>query len=264
MEIAQRVDRAIHAALLAGEKIMEVYASDDFGVVKKDDFSPLTKADREAHLQISNILESTQIPVLSEEGIHLAYAERVLWKTFWLVDPLDGTKEFINRNDEFTVNIALIHESHPIAGVIYIPVSKELYVGIVGSGAWKIVNPEPDCTVDQISQHGIKLPKGNKNTEYTVIASRSHLNAETDAFVENLKKNHQEIKIIRKGSSIKFCMIAEGTADIFPRFGPTMEWDSAAGHAIVKAAGKNVFHTDQQTEIRYNKENLLNPHFIAK
>lgn len=263
MGINQLVDIAINASLLAGKKILEVYTSNDFGVEEKDDLSPLTKADREAHLQISNILESTQIPILSEEGIHLDYSERALWKTFWLVDPLDGTKEFISRNDEFTVNIALIRENQPIAGVIYIPVSKELYVGIVGSGAWKIVNPEPDCTVDQISQNGTKLPQKNKNTEYTVAASRTHLDNETIAFIENLKKLHPELKIIRKGSSLKFCMIAEGTADIFPRFGTTMEWDSAAGHAIVKAAGKNVFHTDQQTEIRYNKENLRNPYFIA-
>lgn len=259
----QLIDIAINASLLAGKKIMEVYASNDFEAVEKDDLSPLTKADIEAHLQISNILAATQIPVLSEEGIHLDFAERALWKTFWLVDPLDGTKEFISRNDEFTVNIALIHENQPIAGVIYIPVYEELYVGIVGSGAWKIVNPETDCTVNQILQHGTKLPQTNKNTEYTVVASRTHLNAETGAFIENLKILHPELKIIRKGSSIKFCMIADGTADIFPHFGPTMEWDSAAGHAIVKAAGKNVFHTDRQTEIRYNKANLLNPHFIA-
>ena len=259
----QLIDTAINASLLAGKKIMKVYASNDFEAVEKDDLSPLTKADIEAHLQISNILAATQIPVLSEEGIHLDFAERALWKTFWLVDPLDGTKEFISRNDEFTVNIALIHENQPIAGVIYIPVSKELFVGIVGLGAWKIVNPEPDCTVDQIIRFGTKLPQKNKNTEYTVAASRTHLDDETVAFIEDLKINHPELKIVRKGSSIKFCMIAEGIADIFPRFGPTMEWDSAAGHAILKAVGKNVFQTDQQTEIRYNKENLLNPHFIA-
>lgn len=263
MKTVQLIDIAIQAALLAGEKIMEVYASDDFQIVEKDDFSPLTKADREAHLQISNLLETTQIPILSEEGIHLHFDERKRWRTFWLVDPLDGTKEFISRNDEFTVNIALICENQPIAGVIYIPVSKELYVGIVDAGAYKIQNPERDCTYDWISIHGMKLPLPKAANEFTVAASRTHLDDQTVAFIEDLKKPHPDLKLIRKGSSLKLCMIAEGTADIYPRFGPTMEWDIAAGHAIVKAAGKNVFQTDRQTEIRYNKEDLLNPHFIV-
>ena len=257
------VDIAINAALLAGGKIMEVYASDDFGIVEKDDFSPLTKADLQAHHLISHLLELTQIPVLSEEGIHLAFAERAQWQTLWLVDPLDGTKGFISRNDEFTVNIALIHENQSIAGVIYSPVSKELYVGIVGSGAWKIVNPKLNCTLDWISKHGMKLPLCKTKDEFTVAASRTHLDDKTIAFVEDLKKIHSDLKIIRKGSSIKFGLIAEGTADIYPRFGPTMEWDTAAGHAIMKASRRNIFHIDQLTELRYNKENLLNPHFIA-
>lgn len=263
MKTYELIDIAINAALLAGKKIMDVYASNDFGVTEKDDSSPLTRADREAHLQISKILQTTQIPVLSEEGIHLPFAERKLWKTFWLVDPLDGTKEFISRNDEFTVNIALIREKQPIAGVIYIPVSGELYVGIVGSGAWKITNPEPDCTVELISQLGTKLPLTKTTDVFIVAASRTHLDDETIAFIQNLKILHPELKIVRKGSSLKFCMIAEGTADIYPRFGPTMEWDTAAGHAIVEASGKNVFFTDQNTEIYYNKENLMNPYFIA-
>lgn len=263
MKINYLIDTAINAALLAGEKIMEVYTSGDFGVAIKDDLSPLTLADRRAHNLISQVLESTQIPVLSEEGVHLAFAQRSQWKTFWLVDPLDGTKEFISRNGEFTVNIALIHENQSIAGVVYSPVSKELYIGLIGSGAWKIVNPEPDCTLDWISTHGNQLPLDKSNHDYTIAASRTHLDDQTVAFMEDLKKLHPELKIIRKGSSMKFCLLAEGTADIYPRFGPTMEWDTAAGHAIVKAAGKNIFHTDQQTELHYNKENLMNPYFIV-
>ncbi len=263
METGHLIENAIHAAILAGQKIMEVYSSCDFEVVEKEDLSPLTRADREAHLQIIKILASTKIPVLSEEGIHPSYAERNLWKTFWLVDPLDGTKEFISRNDEFTVNIALIYKNQPVAGVIYIPVSKELYVGIVGLGAWKILSPEQECTFEQIAKQGTNLPLTESSDKYTVAASRTHLDNETSVFIENLKKLHPELKIVRKGSSLKFCMIAEGTADIYPRFWPTMEWDTAAGHAIVKAAGKNIFHTDQKTEMRYNKENLMNPYFIA-
>lgn len=263
MGTIQLVDIAINASLLAGEKIMEVYASGDFEIVEKDDFSPLTKADLQAHLMISDLLESTQIPVLSEEGIHLAFAERKQWQIFWLVDPLDGTKGFISRNDEFTVNIALIYENKSIAGVVYSPVSKELYVGIVGLGAWKIVNPEANCTLDWISKHGMKLPLGKTKDEFTVAASRNNLDVKTVAFIEDLKILHPDLKIINKGSSLKFCLIAEATADIYPRFGPTMEWDTAAGHAIMKASGRNIFHIDQQTELHYNKENLLNPHFIA-
>jgi 3'(2'), 5'-bisphosphate nucleotidase len=263
MGTVELIDVAIKASLLAGEKIMEIYVSGDFEMVKKGDSSPLTKADREAHLQILNILETTQIPILSEEGIHLHFDERKRWKTFWLVDPLDGTKEFISRNDEFTVNIALINENQPIAGVIYIPVSKELYVGIIDLGAYKIQNPELDATFEWISKHGEKLPLYQTTDEFTVAASRTHPDDQTVAFIEALKKLHPDLKVLKKGSSLKLCMIAEGTVDIYPRFGSTMEWDIAAGHAIVKAVGKNIFHTDQQTEIHYNKENLKNPHFIV-
>jgi len=263
MEPNQLIDIAINAALRAGEKIMEVYASDDFQIGQKDDSSPLTLADRQAHLLIASLLAPTRIPLLSEEGVHLPFAERVQWKTFWLVDPLDGTKEFINRNGEFTVNIALIHENRSIAGVVYSPVSKALYVGLEGSGAWKIMNPELDCTLAWISKKGIKLPLAPTKEAFTVAASRTHLDDITIAFIAELIKLHPQLTILRKGSSIKFCLLAEGVADIYARFGPTMEWDTAAGHAIVKAAGKNIFHTDQQTEIHYNKENLMNPYFIA-
>jgi len=263
MGTKQLINIAINAAILAGEKIMEVYTSSDFEISIKDDSSPLTLADRNAHILISSLLEPTQIPVMSEEGIHLPYVERVKWKTFWLVDPLDGTKEFIRRNDEFTVNIALIHENLSSAGVIYSPVSKELYVGMVGLGAWKIVNPNPNCTLELIAEQGMKLPLNKTKDEFNVAASRSYFNEKTIAFIEVLKKDHPQLKIVRKGSSLKFCLIAEGTADIYPRFGPTMEWDTAAGHAIMKASGRNIYYIDQKTELHYNKENLLNPHFIA-
>lgn len=263
MGINQLINTAIQAALLAGEKIMEVYASGDFGTVAKLDFTPLTLADRQAHELISQQLAPTLLPLLSEEGVHLPYSERSLWKDFWLVDPLDGTKEFINRNGEFTVNIALISETISIAGVIYCPVSKELYVGIVGLGAWKMVNPGDDCTVEQLSINGTGLPVSHDRQIYTVAASRTHLNQPTIEFMEGLKKEHPSLEIIRKGSSLKFCLIAEGAVDIYQRFAPTMEWDTAAGHALVKAVGKNIVKTDQKTEITYNKKNLINPYFIV-
>lgn len=263
MGINQLIDIAIRASLRAGEKIMEVYASDDFGIVKKQDSTPLTIADSQAHDLISQFLTPTRIPILSEEGIHLPYSERALWKTFWLVDPLDGTKEFISRTGEFTVNIALISENKPIAGVIYCPVTKELYVGIPGEGAWKMIHPGEYCTIKELSSIGTRLPVINDRQNYTVAASRTHLDQQTIEFIENLKKKYPSLEIIRKGSSLKFCLIAEGAIDIYPRFAPTMEWDTAAGHALVKAVGKNIVKTDRKTEITYNKENLINPYFIV-
>lgn len=263
MEIFPLMDIAINAALLAGVKIMEVYASGDFGTTQKEDFSPITMADQHAHQIIASVLESTGLPLLSEEGIHLSYESRKHWKTFWMVDPLDGTKEFINRNGEFTVNIALIKENSPVAGIIYAPVSHELHVGIVGEGSWKIVNPQPDCTMDQVSRFGVSLPLNRKKRPFTVAVSRSHLSQKTAACLEDFRILHPDMQIIRIGSSLKFCLIAEGLADCYPRFGPIMEWDTAAGHALMKAVGKNVFSIDQNKEIRYNKENLLNPSFIV-
>lgn len=259
----QLIDIAMNAALLAGDQIMEIYGSGDFGTVEKQDSSPLTHADRKAHDLITELLQPTGLPILSEEGVHLPYDERAGWKTCWLVDPLDGTKEFINRNGEFTVNIALVHENQPVAGVVYAPVTKEIHVGIVGEGAWKMVKPGYACTVEWLSAHGTRLPVNENRQTFTVAASRTHLDQQTIDFMEELKKEHPFLEIIRKGSSLKFCLIAEGEADVYPRFAPTMEWDTAAGHALVKAVGKNIYQTDQQTEITYNKEDLTNPYFIV-
>ncbi len=263
MEIAQLVDKAIHAAVLAGKKIMEVYASVDFGVVIKEDQTPVTIADHRAHDEILKNLESTGLPVLSEEGVHLSYSERKNWDLFWLIDPLDGTKEFIKRNDEFTVNIALIQKGRSIAGVIYAPVTGEIYVGIPETGAYKLLNADENCTFHSIQISGIKLPEIINQPDFIIAISRSHMNQETEEYIENLRNEHKSIKKISKGSSLKMCMIAEGTATIYPKFGKTMEWDTAAGHAILKASGKNIFYSDRQTELHYNKENLQNPYFIA-
>jgi len=263
MEIIQLIDKAINAALLAGIKIREVYALSDFDVQVKDDQTPVTLADQYAHGEILKALKSTQLPVLSEEGIHLSYSERKNWDLYWLVDPLDGTKEFIKRNDEFTVNIALIQKNEPIAGVIYAPVTGELYVGIIGVGSFKIFNLDEDCTFQIMQLSGIKLPEKVKQNEFIVAVSRSHMNQETKEYIENIRQEHKSIRIINKGSSLKICMVAEGTADVYPKIGRTMEWDTAAGHAIVKAAGKNIFLPDLMTELTYNKEDLQNPHFIV-
>ncbi|MBV5313583.1 MAG: 3'(2'),5'-bisphosphate nucleotidase CysQ [Prolixibacteraceae bacterium] len=263
MEVIQLINKAINAALFAGIKIRDVYSSPDFDVQIKDDQTPVTIADHQAHEEILKQLEDTKLPILSEEGVHLRYSERKNWNLFWMVDPLDGTKEFIKRNDEFTVNIALIQDCHPIAGVIYAPVTGELYVGIPGTGAFKLLNPTKDCTFQTMQLSGIKLPEKSKTEELIVVVSRSHMNKETNIYIEDLEKRHESIRIINKGSSLKMCMVAEGTAHIYPKLGKTMEWDTAAGHAILKAAGRNIFQPDLKTELTYNKEDLQNPHFIA-
>ncbi len=264
MNLNELIDIAITAAIRAGEKIAEVYSSVDFQVVLKEDHSPVTIADRNAHDEIVRTLEITKLPVLSEEGIHSNFDERKDWNLFWLVDPLDGTKEFIKRNDEFTVNIALIQDSHPIAGVIYVPITCELYAGILGSGAFRLIHPEENCTFQNMQLSGVQLPEEKKLDQFTVVVSRSHMNPETEAYIEIFRQKYGPITVLNMGSSLKICRIAEGKATIYPKFGQTMEWDIAAGHAILKAAGKNICLPDLKTELIYNKEDLHNPFFIAQ
>jgi 3'(2'), 5'-bisphosphate nucleotidase len=260
-------EQAIWAAIKAGDEIIKIYndPKQDFSVEKKADNSPLTIADKSSHNVIVEALKATPFLVLSEEGTQILYSERKNWETFWLIDPLDGTKEFIKKNGEFTVNIALVKNGNPIMGVIYVPVTKTLYWGEVGNGAWKLEDTlvGAEINADEFQKKGIKLPVVNKNRKFTVVGSRSHCNEETEACFNELKKEHGEIEILSKGSSLKICMVAEGSADIYPRFGPTMEWDTAAGHAIAVAAGKSITLADYKTPLKYNKENLLNPYFIV-
>ena len=256
---------ATKAAIEAGKAIIEIYNT-GFDIELKEDNSPLTTADKKAHQIISEYLIDTEIPILSEEGKHLAYKERKQWQRFWLVDPLDGTKEFIKKNGEFTVNIAFIEDGKTVAGVIYVPVTDILYVGLKDVGAFKLDDTTGfDGSVEQLKKAAVRLPVNKTDNEYIVVASRSHLNSETALFLEKIKKSHPDIKIVSKGSSLKLCLIAEGIADVYPRFAPTMEWDIAAGHAIVNAAGgRVVLAEDEKTELKYNKENLLNSWFIAE
>jgi len=263
MELHQLLDKAITATLLAGQKIRKVYAYSHFDIEVKDDLTPVTKADRLAHQEIMNELECTGLNILSEEGDQTDYSVRKNWDLFWMVDPLDGTKEFIKRNDEFTVNIALIRNNRSVAGVIYAPVTGEFYLGIPDLGAWKFINPPLDFTFQNMQDLGVKLPELKPAAEYTVAVSRSHLNHSTEKYIDELKEKHGSVEIIKKGSSLKIAMVAEGSANIYPKFGQTMEWDTAAGHAIAKAVGKNIFLPDLKTELTYNKENLRNPHFIV-
>ena len=251
MDVKNLLETAKKAALLAGERILEVYNSDDFDVEVKGDNSPLTKADKAAHNQIVTALKQTDLPVLSEEGADISYNTRKEWDYFWMVDPLDGTKEFIKRNGEFTVNIALIHKGKSILGVVYSPVLKQLFFASIGNGAFKSENSkEAPIKVSSFSSEQIGL---------RVVASRSHLNDETKGFIDQLKQP----EIVSMGSSLKFMIVAEGNAEYYPRFAPTMEWDTAAAQIIVEEAGGSVIDQTTKTKVVYNKENLLNPYFLV-
>jgi 3'(2'), 5'-bisphosphate nucleotidase len=261
MNLEHLLKVALEASVKAGNAIMTIYKSDDFDVQLKSDESPLTKADLAAHNIIVNLLKATDIPVLSEEDANIDYSIRSKWDAFWLVDPLDGTKEFIKKNDEFTVNIALIVDKIPVLGVVYLPVFNSVYFGAEGMGSF--YNSEAEISkIDSIITNAIQLPKPLPEI-YTVVGSRSHMNEDTQAYFSNLEKEHGTIEIISKGSSLKLCMVAEGSAHEYPRFGPTMEWDTGAGHAVALYSGAKVTKTDKTSPLTYNKENLLNPYFIV-
>jgi 3'(2'), 5'-bisphosphate nucleotidase len=257
--------KAVEAALSAGKEILSVYDT-AFTVDIKHDRSPLTLADKKAHSVIVALLESTGLPILSEEGKEIPFDQRKAWDMFWMVDPLDGTKEFVKRNGEFTVNIALVEQGEPTAGVIYVPVSDVLYLGVKGSGSVKVAKCSKMKLTDleTVYANGQTLPIATEDRPYSVVGSRSHMTDDTAVFVAQLKKEHGLIDMVSIGSSIKLCLVAEGVADIYPRFAPTMEWDTAAGHAIAAAAGCEVTGQDGITPLRYNKENLVNPWFIVK
>ena len=258
------IDTIINAALHAGRAIMNIYTHPDLDwqVERKADNSPLTLADRESHRIIAQELESTPYPLLSEEGAHLPYDERKDWHTLWIVDPLDGTKEFLKRNDEFTVNIALVTDGVPTMGVIYVPAKHRLFWGAKGEGAFTAdVDPE---TLHIGTPDSLPLKGADTGRPYRVVASRSHLSPETETFINDLRRHHPDLDLVSAGSSLKLCLVAEGKADVYPRMAPTMEWDTAAGHAIALAAGRQVINAETDLPLTYNKEDLHNPWFIVK
>ncbi|MDT0685273.1 3'(2'),5'-bisphosphate nucleotidase CysQ [Autumnicola psychrophila] len=260
----QLLSIAIQASLEAGKRIMDIYENEGFEVDFKGDDSPLTKADLASHEIIMNFLKETSIPVLSEEGRDLPYEERKDWKQLWIVDPIDGTKEFIKRNGEFTVNIALVNNQVPVIGVIYVPAQQELYFAEKGIGSYKLSKITKFSSLEKILDSANKLPIEKNNKQYTVVASKSHLSPETEEYIASLEKEHGNVETISKGSSLKLCMVAEGKADQYPRFAPTMEWDTAAGQAICTYSGKNVLDYTTQKEMIYNRKNLLNNWFLVK
>lgn len=264
MTTTELLPLTIEAALKAGKRIMEIYENEDFEVDFKSDNSPLTKADIASHKIIESYLIQTGIPVLSEEGNEIEYKDRKDWRRLWIVDPIDGTKEFINKNGEFTVNIALIEDQKPVLGVIYVPALNDLYYSTINDGAFKLAGISQLKPFEEIHAAAIKLPNVDSERPYTVVASRSHLSQKTKDFVKKLEETHGQINFISKGSSLKLCMIAEGAADCYPRFAPTMEWDTAAGHAICNHAGYSVIDWETQEEMKYNREQLLNNSFLVK
>jgi len=254
---------AIKSAIRGAAEILEVY-NEDFEVEFKDDKSPLTLADQRSHTAIMNGLSGTGYPVLSEEGREISFETRKDWVRFWLVDPLDGTKEFVKRNGEFTVNIALIENGIPLIGVILVPVTGRLYYAAKGEGAFvTALRALDENEMPGTEKIPLPLPANDSGKSYRVVCSRSHLSPETAEYIENLRPLHPDLEFVSVGSSLKLCLIAEGRADLYPRFGPTMEWDTAAGHAIVEVSGGYVRESRSDLPLLYNKENLLNPWFIA-
>lgn len=240
-------------AVKAGEAIMAVYGREEIAVDRKGDDSPLTAADLAAHKIISAALAelTPDIPLLSEESEHIPWEVRRQWRRFWLVDPLDGTKEFINRNGEFTVNIALIQGGEPVLGVVHVPVTGVTYLGAREIGAWC----ERDGQRQPIRVRTIGSP-------VVMVASRRHGAEQVEALEAEMRQRFGPVTRTSMGSSLKLCLVAAGEADIYPRLAPTSEWDTAAAQAVVEAAGGVVVDT-RLTPLAYQKENLLNPHFLV-
>ncbi|MBN1685180.1 MAG: 3'(2'),5'-bisphosphate nucleotidase CysQ [Spirochaetales bacterium] len=310
MDTASLQETAIRAALAAGAKILGVYESDDFDVSLKSDDSPLTRADLLSHDTITEILKNRtpHIPILGEEGREVPFTAREKWQTFWLVDPLDGTKEFVKKNGEFTVNIALVENAYPVLGALYVPVTGVIYFAAAGFGSYKVAGAAsmgaagmqaagaaekgpigPGATearapgagareteapgtnagetgIVALMRSAVKLPlhPERRVPPVKVVASRSHYSPETARYVEEIEAIHGKADLVNAGSSLKICLVAEGAADVYPRFGPTMEWDVAAGQIIAEEAGCTVTDADTHERLRYNKPNLLNPYFIVE
>lgn len=261
--------KAYNAAIRAGAAILETYSSaGTIDVHIKEDMTPITIADRRAHSIIKEYLGQTRIPILSEEGREMLYAERKNWDLFWMVDPLDGTVEFLKGNGEFTVNIALMTDNRPSFGVIYVPHKSLIYFSDGELGAFRTrvaADSEAEYDYDGILKDVDILPlTSGRNIPLRVAVSRSHRNEETDRYLEEVVKNHPGTEIVEQGSSYKLCMLAEGSIDYYPRTTDTYEWDTAAGESILDMAGGRIYSLEGSRRLQYNKESLLNPHFICR
>ncbi len=251
------IERILAIAEKAGKATLDIY-NRDFNIEEKDDRSPLTEADKKSNeIIIEGLIQHySDIPYISEEMKQTAYEERQEWNHFWLIDPLDGTKEFIKKNGEFTINIALVENQTPVLGVIYVPVKDIFYYAQKGMGSFKMENgskAQPISATTEINKDKL-----------VVVGSRSHGGDTLNVYLEKKREEYGEVELISSGSSLKFCLVAEGRADIYPRTGPTYEWDTAAGHSIVLESGKSVYDFESGKPLLYNKENLLNGWFIVR
>lgn len=261
---------ACNAAIRAGACILDIYTGDaalDFDL--KSDHTPITVADRESHELIKQYLSQTRIPLLSEEGRDLLYEERRNWDLFWMVDPLDGTKEFLKGNGEFTVNIALMCDNEPVMGIVYVPYIRKFYFALKGKGAYlkRDVRPDREASFDltQIWSDAVRLPLRERgNDPIRIAVSRSHNTPETFEHVERIRSVHSGAEIVEQGSSYKFCMLAEAEVEVYVRTSDTYEWDTAAGEVILSEAGGSVESLRDGSGIQYNKVSLHNPHFICR
>lgn len=250
------IQQIVDISIQAGNAIMEIY-NQDFNIEIKSDNSPLTQADKNANAIIVNALKKIDhtIPIISEENKLIDFQERKNWQRCWIVDPLDGTKEYIKKNGEFTVNIALVENGEPILGVVHVPAQKVTYFAEKNKGAFKIINDNKvQLHIRKLAEDGI----------LKIVGSRSHQTPELIEYVTQQKEKFAQVEFVAAGSSLKFCLIAEGIADVYPRLGPTMEWDTCAGQIVATEAGAEVLRFDNNQPLLYNKENLLNPFFIVK
>lgn len=257
MQVANLLTAVIAISKAAGQAILTIYEEGAFDTTTKADDTPLTAADLASHRVIAGSLRhlTPDIPVLSEESTQVAWPERQRWSRYWLLDPLDGTKEFLNRNGEFTVNIALIEDGVPVLGVVYVPVYNCCYYGAKGHGAWKEVAGKAAAIHIQALEQG--------QQRLRVVASRTHRGELLESWLAWLKTHFPTLELVSMGSSLKICLVAEGMADLYPRLSPTSEWDTAAAQAILEAAGGRLVD-EQGVDYRYNrKEDLLNPFFFA-
>lgn len=260
-----------NAAVRAGASIMNIYKNlDDYDISLKDDKTPITLADRLAHKTIREYLGRTRIPILSEEGREMRYDERRNWELYWLVDPLDGTVEFIKGNNEFTVNIALMENNVCIGAVVYVPYFGKMYVAGRNAGSFLKEGVVPDAgasyTYDEIvcGWTRLPLPREGRHDHLRVAVSRSHQTSETHEHIERLRARHPDLEVVEQGSSYKFCMLAEGSVDYYVRTTRTYEWDTAAGELILAEAGGTTRSLPGDAELRYNEADLHNPWFVCR
>jgi 3'(2'), 5'-bisphosphate nucleotidase len=259
---------AFRAAIIAGKRILEIFNAEDFQVAMKSDNSPISSADREAHEIIKRLLLNSRIPILSEEGRDMQFEERKAWDILWIVDPLDGTRQFIQKREEFTVNIAFVVGGNPLFGVVYAPAIGDVYFGIKETGSFKINVKNRDLSdysLQQILAESKKLgPLPKTNGKYTILASYNHVNRETLEYIAEMRKTYPEVEVKKVGSSLKMCMLADGIGDVYVRHTETYEWDTAAAQSILEGVGWCINALDTNEPLTYNKESLLNPYFICK